>query len=84
MREGELFWKFGHDEEREAESQQKVGEGEVEDEDVPGRPHLLVPQHGGHHHRVAHNCNLNMHLHFAAPSEPPLLSGDIQCSVINC
>ena len=57
MREGELFWKFGHDEEREAESQQKVGEGEVEDEDVPSRPHLLVTQHGVHNHWVAHNCN---------------------------
>ena len=32
MREGELFWQFGHDEERETESQQKVGEGEGEEE----------------------------------------------------
>ena len=46
------------DDEGEAKTEDEVGEGEVEDEDVPGRPHLLVPQHSGHDYRVAHNCNL--------------------------
>ena len=58
MRKGELFAELVPDDERETEAEEEVGEGEVEDEDVPRRPHGLAPHHSGNYQEIVQNWYL--------------------------
>ena len=52
---GELFAELVLDDEGETEAEQEVGEGQVEDKDVPAGPHGLIGDHGADNHHVVHN-----------------------------
>ena len=55
LRKGELFAELVFDDEGETEAKEEVREGEVEDEDVPRRPHVLAPHHGGYNQEIVQN-----------------------------
>ena len=58
MRKGELFAELVPDDERETEAEEEVGEGEVEDEDVPRCPHGLAPHYSGYYQEIVQNWYL--------------------------
>ena len=55
MRKWELLTELVHDDEWQRSSQDHVREGEVEDEDVPGCPHILLPHYSEKYEHVAKN-----------------------------
>ena len=63
------------DSEGDGGGQQEVWQGQVEDEDVPGCPHLLPPQHGGHHQQVSKNWNVEIKTNQACLNYYPVLIG---------
>ena len=55
MREGKCFAELVLDGKGQRDGKDEVGEGEVEDEDIPGWPHLFVFDNSENDQTVAHN-----------------------------
>ena len=55
VRQWELFTELVRNYEWQGSSQDHIREGKVEDEDVPGCPHVLLPHHSKEYKHVAQN-----------------------------
>ena len=58
MREGKCFAELVLDGEGQRDGKDEVGEGEVEDEEVPRRPHGLAPHYSGYYQEIVQNWYL--------------------------